>query len=483
MISDLVSVFDDANLTDVKVLKSAVMNGILSKYLKDAAQLNELKHVSLGEICEIKKGKTPIKSSVRGDFQMITTAEDFTNTDHFDFEGSAVVIPLVSSTGHGHASIKRLHHARGLFAVGTILAVVFPKDESKHSSKFLFEYLMTYKEELLVSKMTGTANVTLTVNSIAGVLVPDVPIEVQELISDACEKVDELSMSMELVGLNAVQYLQSCIEEINIAEKGARLPRVRELLEFFLENIERFSSLEDLYKCVDSLREIVLTMAFSGDLDTNEENEVSIDLENSISDSQLPENWVIATLGDIASWGSGSTPSRSNPSFYKGTNTWFKSGELSDTTFLVGSEEKISDEAIQSGSFRKNVVGDILLAMYGATIGKVAILGEDAVTNQAVCGCTPIPQINTRYLFWFLRSNRKNFMTSAEGGAQPNISKIKIQRTSIPLPPIDEQIRIADLVDDVFGRLDEIVEAIEEVSLIRKDLIQAISPKMSISSN
>ena len=121
--------------------------------------------------------------------------------------------------------------------------------------------------------------------------------------------------------------------------------------------------------------------------------------------------------------------------------------------------------------------------MYGATIGKVAILGEDAVTNQAVCGCTPIPQINTRYLFWFLRSNRKNFMTSAEGGAQPNISKIKIQRTSVPLPPIDEQIRIADLVDDVFGRLDEIVEAIEEVSLIRKDLIQAISPRMPISSN
>jgi type I restriction enzyme S subunit len=224
-------------------------------------------------------------------------------------------------------------------------------------------------------------------------------------------------------------------------------------------------------------------MAFSGDLDTNQENEMSIDLENAIPDSQLPENWVITTLGDIASWGSGSTPNRSNPSFYKGTYTWFKSGELSDTTFLVGSEEKISDEAIQSGSFRKNVVGDILLAMYGATIGKVAILGEDAVTNQAVCGCTPIPQINTRYLFWFLRSNRKNFMTSAEGGAQPNISKIKIQRTSVPLPPIDEQIRIADLVDDVFGRLDEIVEAIEEVSLIRKDLIQAISPRMPISSN
>jgi restriction endonuclease S subunit len=233
MIQDLVSVVNDANLTDVKVLKSAVMNGILSKYSKDVARLDELKYLHLGDICEIKKGKTPIKSSLRGSFPMITTAEDFTNTDHFDFEGSAVVIPLVSSTGHGHASIKRLHHAKGFFAVGSILAAVFPKDESKNSSKFLYEYLMTYKEELLVSKMTGTANVTLTVNSISNVLIPDVPIEVQELISDACERVDELAVFMNLVGLNAVQYLQSCIEEINIAEKGQRLARVRELMEFF----------------------------------------------------------------------------------------------------------------------------------------------------------------------------------------------------------------------------------------------------------
>jgi len=482
MIQDLVSVVNDANLTDVKVLKSAVMNGILSKYSKDVARLDELKYLHLGDICEIKKGKTPIKSSLRGSFPMITTAEDFTNTDHFDFEGSAVVIPLVSSTGHGHASIKRLHHAKGFFAVGSILAAVFPKDESKNSSKFLYEYLMTYKEELLVSKMTGTANVTLTVNSISNVLIPDVPIEVQELISDACERVDELAVFMNLVGLNAVQYLQSCIEEINIAEKGARLARVRELMEFFLENIEHFSSLDDLYKCVDSLREIVLTLAFAGDLDTNDSEEASIDIENAMPDSQLPDNWVIATLGEIATWGSGSTPSRSNPSYFKGTHTWFKSGELSDTTFLVDSEEKISDEAIGAGSFRRNVVGDILLAMYGATIGKVAILGEDAVTNQAVCGCTPTSQINTRYLFWFLRSNRRSFMTSAEGGAQPNISKIKIQKTTIPLAPMEEQIRIADLIDDVFSRIDEIVEAIEEVTMVRKDLIQAISPRMMVDS-
>jgi type I restriction enzyme S subunit len=73
-------------------------------------------------------------------------------------------------------------------------------------------------------------------------------------------------------------------------------------------------------------------------------------------------------------------------------------------------------------------------------------------------------------------------MTSAEGGAQPNISKIKIQKTTIPLAPMEEQIRIADLIDDVFSRIDEIVEAIEEVTMVRKDLIQAISPRMMVDS-
>ncbi|MSO22383.1 MAG: hypothetical protein EXQ58_03820 [Acidobacteria bacterium] len=137
-------------------------------------------------------------------------------------------------------------------------------------------------------------------------------------------------------------------------------------------------------------------------------------------------------MGD---WGSGSTPARGNHDLYGGGITWLKSGELNDNQALAGSEETVTELALKTGSFRRNQPGDVLLAMYGATIGKVAILAEPAVTNQAVFGCTPFDGISNRYLFSFLLSQRARFHSASEGGAQPNISKVKIVGFPFPLPP------------------------------------------------
>ena len=104
---------------------------------------------------------------------------------------------------------------------------------------------------------------------------------------------------------------------------------------------------------------------------------------------KLPLNWIWSRLGAIGDWGSGSTPRRGGEGLYGGGITWLKSGELNDDPRLSGSEETVTKTAVEKGTFRGNQPGDVLIAMYGATIGKVAILAEYAVTNQAVCGCTP----------------------------------------------------------------------------------------------
>src|SRR5271157_4357653 len=96
------------------------------------------------------------------------------------------------------------------------------------------------------------------------------------------------------------------------------------------------------------------------------------------------------TLGQIGDWSSGSTPPRGNHEYYGGGITWLKSGELNDNQQLAGSEETVTKLAVSKCSFRENRPGDVLIAMYDATIGKLAILAEPAVTNQAVCGCTPL---------------------------------------------------------------------------------------------
>ena len=188
----------------------------------------------------------------------------------------------------------------------------------------------------------------------------------------------------------------------------------------------------------------------------------------------IPYNWIWVRLGYIGDWGSGSTPPRGNDEYYGKGITWLKSGELNDNQQLRGSEENVTELALRKCSFRRNQRGDVLIAMYGATIGKVAILAEPAVTNQAVCGCTPFGGVLNRYLFTFLLSQRAQFHSMSEGGAQPNISKAKILGFPFPFPPLAEQRRIVAKVDELMGLCDRL-EAAQAERESRRDRLSAAS--------
>lgn len=146
------------------------------------------------------------------------------------------------------------------------------------------------------------------------------------------------------------------------------------------------------------------------------------------------------TLGEIGSWQSGATPSRMNKAYYGGNIPWLKTGDLNDGT-ITYIPEYITQRALEETSVRLNPKGSVLIAMYGATIGKIGILSFPATTNQACCACYEY-SINQMFLFYFLLANRENFIAMGGGGAQPNISKEKIISTSMPLPPLKEQERI-----------------------------------------
>lgn len=193
----------------------------------------------------------------------------------------------------------------------------------------------------------------------------------------------------------------------------------------------------------------------------------------------IPNNWRWTRLGNIGDWGAGSTPLRSNAEFFGGNTTWLKSGELNDNRHLCGSEETVTQLALDRCSFRMNRPGDVLIAMYGATIGKLAILTESAVTNQAVCGCTPFPGVLSGFLFLFLLSQRSTFQKSSEGGAQPNISKVKIVATPFPLPPLAEQHRIVEKVDELIALCDQLGEMRTAREQIRNRLTKATLTRIS----
>ncbi len=204
--------------------------------------------------------------------------------------------------------------------------------------------------------------------------------------------------------------------------------------------------------------------------------------ENFSFQLELPKNWESTSLGDIGDWGSGSTPKRDNPTYYQGSITWLKSGELNDCETVSDSSENISEEAFKVGSFRENKIGDVLIAMYGATIGKAAILAKPAVTNQAVCGCTPFEGIFNRFLFIYLMSKRAAFHAASEGGAQPNISKIKLLGFPFPLPPLAEQHRIVAKVDELMALCDQLEQQQEDSVRTHASLVETLLGALTAAS-
>ena len=166
---------------------------------------------------------------------------------------------------------------------------------------------------------------------------------------------------------------------------------------------------------------------------------------------EIPNSWTWARMGQIGDWGAGSTPQRSNQDYYGGNILWLKTGELNNG-IIYDTEEKITQRAFQDCSLRMNKIGDVLIAMYGATIGKLAIVGKELTTNQACCGCTPHVVYNW-FLFYFLMASRDTFIKKGEGGAQPNISRVKLVEHLIPLPPLNEQKRIVERIETLFEQL------------------------------
>ena len=153
---------------------------------------------------------------------------------------------------------------------------------------------------------------------------------------------------------------------------------------------------------------------------------------------EAPQNWSWTTLGKIGKWQSGSTPNRLNKDYYNGNIPWLKTGDLNNG-YITHIPESITEKALNETSVKLNPTGSVLIAMYGATTGKIGILTFPATTNQACCACEVFNGIDKEFLFLFLLSHREEFIKMGGGGAQPNISKEKIINTYIPLPPFAEQ--------------------------------------------
>lgn len=231
------------------------------------------------------------------------------------------------------------------------------------------------------------------------------------------------------------------------------------------------SGKSDLQKIIIQAKSKILDLAIHGKLvpqDPNDEpasellKRINPKAEITCDNPQygkLPKGWCETLLENIGNWQSGATPSRLRKDYYNGDIPWLKTGDLNDSV-IKSIPETITRKALEETSVKLNPTGSVLIAMYGATIGKIGILALPATTNQACCACVDY-MCDKMFLFYFLLANRKRFVAMGGGGAQPNISKEKITNTHIPLPPLSEQHRIVAKIEELFVHFDKIESSLQ----------------------
>ena len=327
----------------------------------------------------------------------------------------------------------------------------------------IFRYVYNFlQSELFYAQLRGVSGTTtinqLTQNNFNNFLIPIPPLGEQQRINERLqiiipivnkygesqEKLDVLNNSL------SNSFRKSILQE---AIQGKLVPQIaeegtaRELLEQIRQEKQKLVEEGKLKKTA-----LTDSIIYKG-----EDNRYYEKIDQQCKDIteeipfEIPENWEWTRMGQIGDWGAGSTPQRGNAMYYNGNIPWLKTGELNNG-IVYDTEEKVTQKAFQDCSLRMNKIGDVLIAMYGATIGKLAIVGKELTTNQACCGCTPY-MIYNWYLFYFLMASKDAFIKKGEGGAQPNISRVKLVEHLIPLPPLKEQQRIVAQIERLFEQL------------------------------
>ncbi len=171
---------------------------------------------------------------------------------------------------------------------------------------------------------------------------------------------------------------------------------------------------------------------------------------------QTWEMWKLAHAFEVI--GSGTTPSSDNDSWFEGDIPWVTTGELRETV-ITHTIKKVSKLTLERFSALKiHPVGSVVIAMYGATIGRLGILGVKSTTNQACCVLTFSRVIDNKYLYYWLGGYKDDIIRLSSGGGQPNINQEKVASLKISSPILKEQTQIATFLDYETAKIDKLID-------------------------
>lgn len=242
------------------------------------------------------------------------------------------------------------------------------------------------------------------------------------------------SMTQTDLNLNIIS-LPSTVEQVAIAD----------YLDTHCAKIDNLISIQQKrIALLQELKQSVITHAVTKGLNPN------VEMKQSGVEwiGDVPKHWeVIKTSLAFQGIGSGTTPSTSKKEYYDDNGKyWLQTGDLEDG-IVYNTSKKVSNIAIKECNLTFYPIDSIIIAMYGATIGKVGILGIESATNQACCVIPVTKRQIAKYFFYEFLACKPALLIAAIGGGQPNISQDTIKKLKIVIPPITEQAAIASYLD------------------------------------
>lgn len=200
----------------------------------------------------------------------------------------------------------------------------------------------------------------------------------------------------------------------------------------------------------------------------------------------IPDHWdewkVSHCFGRV---GSGTTPKSDNGHYYDGETLWVTTAELRET-YIYDTNQKVTDQALSDYSTLKLYPPDsILIAMYGATIGRLGILAVDATVNQACCVFSFPEKLLPKFFYYWLWMRRPILISLSSGGGQPNLNQEELKRLQCQVPSPLEQKQITDFldwkteqIDALIAKKQQLIEKLQEqrIAVITQAVTKGLNP-------
>jgi len=424
----------------------------------------------LKTLCEFEKGSTGLAKAEPGDYPLVTTGAERRTCETYQFDAKAVCIPLVSSTGHGHASLKNVHYQEGKFALGSILVALTSKDANTLDIQFLHLYLSQLKDEVLVPLMSGAANVALSVKKIQDIEIPLPSILLQReivqrfksIVIEENELKSELTQQQTLLKKLRQRILQEAIEGKLTTDWRTQNPNIEPASELLKRiTAEKAKLIKDKKIKTQKL------------LPPIADEEKPFD---------LPDGWEWCRLGSLVETLSGNNFLSTD--FKKDDGVKCIKITNAGVNYIIETEERLPHQFLEK--YKRYIVnaGDIILALtrpYVADGLKVSICPrsyDKSLLNQRVAVIRPSNQFLEReYCYLFLRSDYVLNGYKAEfdsKGQQPNLKNEHITNLIFPCPPRFEQQVIVTKVEKLLFLCDQLETQISQNQIHAEQLMQAV---------